>query len=733
MIVRANVTTKFSGKGYSPLEVDTIEAYEIDSSMDTDTDTWTLQIGDPDLALSEVLERDNEVRLSIFGIGNGLVKTLHNGFADEIVLDQECILTFNGRDITAPAVDSKHPPQMWSHLRPQALVSKEARQLGMGGNLKLVDVKPFKRGSTDGGETYWEVWYRFYRKRRMWMYAEPDGALVADTLRYEAPISYWFGSPTGTYGSDNPDQWLPVEKLEWRANKQQRIAEIFVFGHRGDFGFVARATDPTLSQWIKKPTQIIQDSHVHNQAEAKAEAFEELFETKVGANEIKLTIADPGDIIRQNTMAMVNIPIVGLRGEFFVVGTRILGSADQGMFQEVRLREKNYAITRRVPSDPVLNPGTGKGQPGDIAAELSGDFPWKQYFVDAALKFHGPWNFQVFLGVLLAICDQESSFQNKRQGSQVIYPGTSDHRIPSIVADNSEFNKFVNQFANEISFGRTNTEYGVGPMQLTTPGYKHAADKAGDTGVDELSGARWSPQWNIWVGAAALASKLGAGWSISADGVISQTKITGASLDPQEQNIWAGVQAYNGSGPDAVKYAQAVKAKYIGSYKSVAAEAVAAASLDTNNPLPEGSSSISGLSSAELRTRCLSNTMITFTRASQRDDIRYGLIHDEVLRFLLNFTQFGGFPVVITALRSDHNLYTTSGNISAHSQGLAVDLGNYGQTNPETETAMRWINNYKVVLGFKQMIGPVDSLVFPVGYYDQATLQQHDTHIHVGW
>jgi hypothetical protein len=246
---------------------------------------------------------------------------------------------------------------------------------------------------------------------------------------------------------------------------------------------------------------------------------------------------------------------------------------------------------------------------------------------------------------------------------------------------------------------------------------------------DELVGGRWNPHFNILVGAATLASKLGAGTAISADGKITSVPVTGLSLDPSEANIWAGVQAYNGSGPDAVKYMNEVKARYKDTYQSEVADAVLQSRADSKN-LPI---TLPGGQEAELRKRVLESTMITFTRASQRDDIRYGLIHKEVLIFLLVFTASGGFPVVITALKSDHNKFTSEGNISAHSYGLAVDLGNYGNKNPLSDDAMRWIGNYRVQLGFSQLIGPDDSLVIPLGGYDTQTLREHDSHIHVGW
>jgi hypothetical protein len=46
---------------------------------------------------------------------------------------------------------------------------------------------------------------------------------------------------------------------------------------------------------------------------------------------------------------------------------------------------------------------------------------------------------------------------------------------------------------------------------------------------------------------------------------------------------------------------------------------------------------------------------------------------------------------------------------------------------------MKFIGKYQDTLQFSQLIGPNESLVIPLGHYDRATLDQHKSHIHVGW
>jgi prophage tail gpP-like protein len=727
---RASVTSTFRGVG------DRVTAYDIDSAMDTDTDNWTVSLGvdDPGGFVQDMLDRDSEVRVNLYALGHGGVETLHSGFADEITLDEQGMMVVQGRDITAVAVDSQHPPQVWHAIRPEVLVAREARLLKIGGSMKLTKARGFKTYATDGSESYWQVWYRFYRKRRMWMWAEADGTLNAMALHYNQTISYYFGEKSVIKGQKGKN-FIAVESCSIRSNKQQRVGEVFYFGHRGDIGFVGSAADPSTKMWIKRPTMIVSSGDAHNQAEARVEAWEEIFESKVGAIEITLTVADPGWTLRQDKMAFINLPSIGLKGEYYVVGSRQIGSVEEGFYQVVRLREKNYAVSRRVPSDPVLKSGSaqtsgGSGIAGGLSIDAASDV--RQFFVNAANAYHGPWDFKLFLGVLLAIADKESSFSNVREGGHTEYPGTANGAPPDRGAVGGEsraaFAKFQGSFSNEKALGHANQDFGVGFMQLTSLPYKLAADRlSGGPFHDELYGGRWDAESNIMAGAAALADKLGAGFSISADGHIVSSKITGLSLQPSEANIWQGVMEYNGGGNAARAYMLDVRSRYTATYKTVVADAISAAkSADV------GSTFTPGASSAELRSRVLNNSMITFTRQSQRDDIRRGLIKDHVMNFLLWLTD-AGYPATITALKSDHSLYTSEGRLSAHGDGRAVDVGNYSYLNPHTTEVMKLIGKYQKIIGFDQLIGPNESLVIPAGRYDRQTLNEHKSHIHVGF
>jgi murein DD-endopeptidase MepM/ murein hydrolase activator NlpD/prophage tail gpP-like protein len=555
---RAAITTK-QGKTYRPVNFETLDSYFIDTALDTDTDTFSIVLGDPDHILKPALGRNAEVRCDIFAVDDTRLHALHLGFADEVSIDEENMLTINGRDISSVAVDSAALPGKWQNMPPHRLVAKQAAKLKIGHSLHLAKVKPLKSVVTDGSESYWEFWYRLYRHRKKFMWAEPDGSIWATGLNYNMKPVYHFGVGKEQF-------WIPVLSLEWRANKQQRIFESYVFGHTGKSanaaGFVAHASVPGIKDWIKKRVSISTVSEIHNKRAAHDEALEELFEAEVGAVEIKLVVAYTGKIIRQNRMATVNLPQVGLKGVFFVVGSKIVGDLDRGLYQEVRLREKKFAISKRVPFDPQLAKDPSESvQAGAEGVAISGA-RWSSFFIEATNLHHGPWPYPVFLGVLLAICDQETGFRNERRGGHIEWPGTKSGDPPD--QGDSGYSTFVRTFANEARRGKVGENYAVGPMQLLSQGYKDWADEIGTNPYgkphDELLGNRWNPRSNIIAAARALRDKL-------------KQPSAGGERQPTEDFIWTGVGHYG----EGQKYADEVKKRYNDTWKAASQEALSQA------------------------------------------------------------------------------------------------------------------------------------------------------------
>lgn len=561
--VRSIITAEINRRGYRQFPANNIEAFAIDSAMDTDADTFSVDLGAPTPDLKFLVDRDNEVRATIFTSSPKArnVSHLHSGIADVVSYSSEDhVISLAGRDLSSLATDSQAPPGEIRQVRPHKLIAAEAAALGIT-RLRLAQVQSVPKFYRDGSESYWESWYRLYRNRKMWIWAEPDGTLIADKLHYANAPTYYFGTPTRRSPRSN---WQPIERAVITKDTQRRVGEVWVFGERGDLGFMSKAIDPSIRSWKKRPLRIQTSTTAKNRVEALREAWEEIFEGKVGSLEVTVTVplAYTGRLVRQNNMAEVHVPSMGLHGIFFVVGVSLRGGPG-GYTQEVRLREKNYAITRRVPDDPKLETDESADQAvsGDIGAILRGSgIRWANSFASAAQEFRGAWPYDLFLGVLLAMCEKESGFRNVREGGDTEwYPRPSGASVgeqraegttPSSAAGSGNIEAWRRQFANDAGspgnhFGRA---AGVGPMQLTTHTYKVWADEYGGKN-DEYEGGRWIPQANIRAAARAFTEKL-------------------SGLDPSNPNmIWEGVRRYNGSGVAAYRYRDDVRARYNTRYK----------------------------------------------------------------------------------------------------------------------------------------------------------------------
>ena len=596
--VRAILTTPWGKKGYKPKTIRTVESYYVDSALDNDSDPFSLDIGDPDGDLIKAMKRDNEVRVQIFGVGAKArgADYILTGVADEISYDERGVVRLMGRDLSALATDSTVPPGQYRHVRAWKIVEQQARELGIAGRLNLSHYAQVKKAQfTDGSETYWEFWHRLYRKEQMWIWFGPQGYLNANKLHYKAAPSYFFGKPKTNDSARIKELYIPCENVEIKKTTQGRIGEVWVYGHKGDNGFLVTVKDPMMKNWIKKPRKIIIDKEAHNRRAATRVAWEEIFEGKVGSIEIRLTIGDPGWPIRSNRMARVRIPEMNLFGDYFVVGTRIQGGPE-GFVQEVRLREKDYALSRRIPESPKSNAGKPPKQRANAAgASLAVDHA--DDFIAAAREFHGPWNFQLFLATLMAIGDQETggTFKMIRANGGPGEDHVQWYRWEAAPGQEREFPDDPAIPANQRRdrFGRTheqwkeifanepgtyvNQTFAVGIMQLYTLTYKHWADDYLRLGHrNQFSGGRWDAKSNIRAGARALRAKLQ-----------SAVRDSGRDID-----MWAGVSYYGhhyaNETPTTVptRYAVSVKNKVFNNpgYLQAVQEAFQAAEDEEDDP-----------------------------------------------------------------------------------------------------------------------------------------------------
>lgn len=592
-VCKAIITVATGKRGTRQFPVQRAVAYTTSEALDNDADSFSIDIGDSDNKLALCLDRDNEVRVQLF-LDNlkGNLVPIFNGIADTAHKSEDFILSLAGRDTPSSlAVDSDAFPGVWKRINPTTFLTQRAHELGIT-QTKFAKMSQIGKLVTDGSEKEWAFWYRVVRMKGMYMWSTPTGALVINRLGYALSPAYRFGhAPRGDHST-----WLPVEAMPQSSNKQGRIRKVLVYGMKGGINvknkglpqpLVAQGIDTQIGAWRKKPLMILTDAEAKNQAALQKTADSEIFESIVGTQSFELTIRDSGMLIEQNKMCLVNLPEYGIVMEpWFIVGVDRQGG-EGGMDQVVRLREKNFAVTKRVPSAPTLKniKSIADDKPAaSIATALAGmgDIRWADSFVRATDEFgvKAGWDRALFLGVLLAICEKESTFQNEREGdSGVEWMPYADWeaqqsdtaQTKARAAIRTSYNhKWANEKANPFNPYRTRStsaEAGVGPMQLTYHKFKEWADSYGWDGVaksDEYEGGRWNTDSNIRASARALIEFLKT-----------------AHADPMNPDtIWLGVKLYNGR----QAYADAVRSLYINTYKANVEAAAAAATT-----LPAGS------------------------------------------------------------------------------------------------------------------------------------------------
>lgn len=552
MKVVATLTTRWGGKGYKGLPISRISAYSVDTALDTDSDQFSIDIGDPDAQLTDLLARDSEVRvtLAVSTRSDGLVPML-KGYADLIAFTHDGLLSIQGRDLSANAVDDTALPYNWTILNPAKEIETRARQHGFS-NFKLVPMSFHKNFYTDGSESEWALWYRMVRKLGKWLWVDALGTLYANTLNYGSKPKYFFGEPNKLY--PNRSQWIPVMQGDVRKNTQTRIGSVYVYGDTGktNFGPVV-ATDDTIQDWIKKPKQIANaDGKNPNPDEAMQQAKEDIFDGIVGSLEITIQISDPGFWVQQNEVAYLNLPTMNYAGEFFVVGVRAMGG-DQGFIQQIRLREKKYAISKRIPKDPSLAQDNTNIYPPITSPTGFGITPYDPCYQQAAVHFHGGWDVDLFMAGLMGIGAVEtgggepSNIANIREGDtaheHIWYKFDPTIKPPVkggvVEAPNARLFRYHELFANDggnplnpYTTRTVNADAGVGPMQLTSHDLKIQADRHFGK-VDEYEGGRWEPCSNIWVAASYLLQLL-------------------QRLPQSEANFWIGISRYNNPSTNVV-------------------------------------------------------------------------------------------------------------------------------------------------------------------------------------
>lgn len=757
---RAVITTPWVGESYKPITVRSIESFFIESNMDQDADNFEIVIGDPRNHLTSLMNRDGEIRVQLFGVGLD-VDYLLTGIVDDVQHSDDGRFVLTGRDRSAIAADTIAKPGKYKHQRANEFIEAQARALNITSKFALASGPVYKTIRTDGTETEWELWYRLIRKEQQWLWFTSDGRLVSSKLGYNAPPSYFFGEPKAHQSATQAKQWIPVESVSFRKTTQTRVGQVYVaYKDRNERLDSAHDSDPTTSLWEKRPAKYIESTKVSTKSGANKAVWEEIYESKVGALEIRVTIPDIGMIIRTNRMVELNIPQLDLQGKWFVVGTRIIAS-DNGFTQEIRLREKGYSLSRRVPSDPEVAKAPSD-KPEEVAECLTlSEIPnirWSQFFVNAAHKWQENVPYDLYLATLFGMCDVETGFRNVRRGGSIEYFKWSG-KPQSGISSESEWRQ---TFANDPEGGIVGERYAVGPMQLYTPSFKKDADRWDGGNVNELYGNRWLPEANIMVAAEALSGK-------------------GAK---SESTLWAAVRAYNGAGPVAEDYMRDVQRKVYNSpgYLKLVQQAITACNESgkfTGEELfPDLDAQAAAKELIEWKKKGWFgsyNSSVITNDLSGGSDIEKtangkavnGPCGDQVaisakplnaLLFLLR----NGFSCMASSLCSSHPCNVARSNrVSAHSRGLAVDIGQLGTGkgdfqnigNGAASTRSLIIQVMRAFGGLtiegnrpKQQImggnGSYDTLIQSLQLYEyeicstcygQDTLDDHLDHIHIGY
>jgi hypothetical protein len=139
------------------------------------------------------------------------------------------------------------------------------------------------------------------------------------------------------------------------------------------------------------------------------------------------------------------------------------------------------------------------------------------------------------------------------------------------------------------------------------------------------------------------------------------------------------------------------------------------------------------MSKDQLQRRVLANPRLTIYECG-RQDIRSGLI-DRRLMAVLEYLVGRGFRLTITSLKCGHSFYTSSGSVSHHASGNAVDiaqingipvLGNQGRGSV-TEGVVKEVMQLQGTMAPAQIITLMDlgANTFAMG--------DHDDHIHIGY
>ncbi len=142
------------------------------------------------------------------------------------------------------------------------------------------------------------------------------------------------------------------------------------------------------------------------------------------------------------------------------------------------------------------------------------------------------------------------------------------------------------------------------------------------------------------------------------------------------------------------------------------------------------------MSKAELTDRVLHDKRISIYPGG-RQDIKAGIIDRRILA-LLEVLAAKGVQPTVTSLQSGHGTFTSSGNVSQHTTGTAVDIATaYGKVITPATQGIGSVTDRAVreILGMQGNMKPdqIITLMKYEGEDNTLAMADHDDHIHVGY
>jgi len=142
------------------------------------------------------------------------------------------------------------------------------------------------------------------------------------------------------------------------------------------------------------------------------------------------------------------------------------------------------------------------------------------------------------------------------------------------------------------------------------------------------------------------------------------------------------------------------------------------------------------MSKEELQLRVLNNPNIEIYECG-REDIRAGIVDRRVLA-TMEYLAASGLKPTITSLQCGHSYLTSSGNVSHHSTGTAMDIAAINgipispQTQGEGSITDITVRRLLALQGTMRPAQIITLMEYP-GADNTLAMADHDDHIHVGW